>query len=185
LTGLGCGYFGLSSAVKHTFWRLVVHALCSCSCLSSTTTTNCLFSPFEPLDLRPLRILVAPTVLSLLVLLPLHLIRACRVSCICIFTPLLSALVFGSYCIVGGFSEGSKQGSGTRGQFTCEAFHFGLLDTRLLSHLSRDTAVTRTHCTRSVFAFTRDALFSFAAPVRSELSISTQLESRLSENYRE
>jgi hypothetical protein len=35
-----------------------------------------------------------------------------------------------------------------------------LLDTRLLSHLSRDTAATRTHCTRSVLASKdEDALF--------------------------
>jgi hypothetical protein len=59
-----------------------------------------------------------------------------------------------------------------------------LLDTRLLSHLSRDTAATRTHCTRSVLASKdEDALFLLRH--LSELSISTPLDSRLSENYRE
>jgi hypothetical protein len=175
-------------AILVTFGRqahvLALGGSCSLLLLSSTTTTSCLFPPFEPLDLRLLRILVAPTVLSLSCSLAFASASSVSRFASASLPPLLSALVFGSSCIVGGFLKVQNKGQVLE-QFTCEA------PFRLAGHAPSLASFAR-HCsnTHALYTFClglqgQRRPFSSAAPVRAELRISTPLESRVSENYRE
>jgi hypothetical protein len=136
---LGCGYFGLWSAVKHTFWRLVVHAfLRAAACLPTNTRQACLYvSPFEPLS----HLWLVHPYLSLLLFFFLflfswlHLDSERAFAFVASFTPSCP----GCSCIVGGFLKVQSRVRYS-GPVHSVRLHFGLLEHAPSSHrISRDT----------------------------------------------